>query len=92
MMHCLEEGGSHVEPKHFRLMMACAQSCLHAANLMLMGSPYHAAACAACEDICRKCAESCDALGGAEMQECADICETCAAMCKEMGAGIQLAA
>ncbi len=25
MNHCLESGGEHVEPKHFRIMMACAE-------------------------------------------------------------------
>jgi hypothetical protein len=27
MNHCLETGGKHVEPAHFRLMMACAEIC-----------------------------------------------------------------
>lgn len=92
MMHCLEEGGLHVEPKHFRLMAACAEGCRAAANLMLIGSPYYVQACATCEELCRECAASCDAIGGAEMQECADICETCAAMCAEMAGSVQLVA
>src|SRR5690606_16704615 len=25
--HCLEAGGAHVEPIHFRLMLACAEAC-----------------------------------------------------------------
>lgn len=27
MNHCLETGGAHVAPEHFRLMMSCAESC-----------------------------------------------------------------
>src|ERR1700730_10378756 len=27
MGHCLEAGGQHTEPKHFRLMIACAEMC-----------------------------------------------------------------
>jgi hypothetical protein len=27
MTHCLEHGGRHVEPGHFRIMMACAEIC-----------------------------------------------------------------
>ena len=27
MNHCLETGGEHVAPRHFRLMMACAEIC-----------------------------------------------------------------
>ena len=32
MTHCLERGGKHVEPKHFRLMMACAEICRTSAH------------------------------------------------------------
>jgi hypothetical protein len=74
MMHCLMEGGAHVEPKHFRLMMACAEICKTCASLMLMGSPHHTALCEECVTVCNECADSCDALGGPEMQECADNC------------------
>ena len=41
MNHCLEEGGQHVEPKHFRLMIACAEICQTAANFMLIGTDLH---------------------------------------------------
>ena len=27
MHHCLEVGGKHTEPQHFRLMMACVEVC-----------------------------------------------------------------
>jgi hypothetical protein len=27
MHHCLEAGGEHTEPRHFRLMTACAEIC-----------------------------------------------------------------
>ena len=33
--HCLETGGRHVEPEHFRLMLSCAEVCRTAAALML---------------------------------------------------------
>src|SRR5687768_8425391 len=36
MTHCLEEGGPHVEPDHFRLMMACAEICRTSAHFMLL--------------------------------------------------------
>jgi hypothetical protein len=32
MNHCLETGGKHVEPTHFRLMMACAEMCRTSAH------------------------------------------------------------
>ena len=41
MMHCLEQGGKHVEPEHFRLMMACAEICRVSAHFMLIGTEHH---------------------------------------------------
>ena len=38
MGHCLEIGGQHTEPKHFTLMMACAEICRTSAHFMLLGS------------------------------------------------------
>ncbi len=32
MNHCLETGGEHTEPEHFRLMMACAEMCRTSAH------------------------------------------------------------
>jgi hypothetical protein len=31
--HCLEVGGKHVEPKHFRLMLSCAEICQTSADM-----------------------------------------------------------
>lgn len=39
--HCLETGGKHTEPQHFRLMMNCAEICQTSANFMLSGSELH---------------------------------------------------
>src|SRR5215218_7708360 len=41
MTHCLEQGGKHVEPNHFRLMMACTEICRTSAHFMLIGTPHH---------------------------------------------------
>ena len=48
MNHCLEVGGEHVAPQHFRLMMACAEICRTAAHFMLIGSEHHRHTCAEC--------------------------------------------
>ncbi|MEI2416537.1 four-helix bundle copper-binding protein [Orrella sp. JC864] len=85
MRHCLEQGGPHLEPTHFRLMMACAEICRASAHLMLLGSPEHGRTCADCAVLCRQCAESCDALDG--MQDCAAACRRCAQACERMAAG-----
>lgn len=82
MNHCLEAGGEHVAPPHFRLMADCAQVCATAADFMLRGSSHHAAICAACADICDACADSCERLVG--MEACAEACRACAAACRAM--------
>ncbi len=38
MTPCLETGGKHVEPKPFRLMMACSEICRTAAHFMLLNT------------------------------------------------------
>ena len=82
LTHCLEAGGKHVEPEHFRLMLDCAEICRTAAHLMLGNSPYHHAICGQCAEICKACAESCQSLEG--MEDCAKICEQCARSCEQM--------
>ncbi|GAB1576082.1 four-helix bundle copper-binding protein [Bordetella petrii] len=82
MGHCLERGGPHVDPAHFRLMTACSELCRTAAHFMLTGVPHHQHICADCAAICRQCADSCDPLDG--MDECAAMCRRCADACERM--------
>jgi hypothetical protein len=84
MNHCLEAGGQHVEPKHFRLMMACAEICRTAAAFMLINTPHHKHVCRECAEICRECAADCQRIGG--MEECAVMCNACAQSCEQMAA------
>jgi|SRR4051812_12391363 hypothetical protein len=82
MSHCLEQGGRHVEPAHFRLMMACAEICRASAQIMLTGTEMHTASCAACAEICSACAASCGTLDG--MEACVAACRSCAESCRKM--------
>jgi len=82
MIQCLETGGKHVETKHFRLMINCAELCQTSTNFMLSGSEFHASLCALCADVCEACARSCEAIGG--MEECVKACRECAASCRNM--------
>ena len=82
MTYCLEQGGRHVEQKHFRLMLNCAEMCQTSANFMLSDSPLHGRVCGLCADICEACAKSCDQVG--DMRECAEECRTCAESCRSM--------
>ena len=84
MNHCLETGGKHVEPAHFRLMMACAEICRTSAHFMLLNSPHHRHTCGECAEICAECAKDCERVGG--MAECVAICRTCADSCRKMAA------
>lgn len=83
-VHCLELGGKHIEPQHFRLMLSCAEVCRTAAALMLNNSPQHHLQCAVCAEICRQCAESCREIG--DMDECVTACEACEESCQRMAA------
>lgn len=85
MQHCLEVGGKHLEPEHFRLMHSCAEICRTSADFMLVGSPLHANVCAACAEVCEACARSCETVG--DMDECIRACRRCAESCRKMAAG-----
>lgn len=82
MTHCLESGGRHVEPAHFRQMINCAEVCQASANLQLSGSVFSAQMCEVCADVCLACADSCRPLDG--MEDCVRACEACAASCRSM--------
>ena len=84
-MHCLELGGRHVEPTHFRLMLDCAETCRGAAAMMLNASRYAGEHCRMCAQVCRDCAESCRNLG--DMDDCVAACERCAESCERMASG-----
>ena len=80
--HCLEMGGKHVEPTHYRTMLDCAEICQTSANFMLRSSQLHAHTCRACAEVCEECARSCEEVG--DMQECVDACRRCAESCRKM--------
>jgi hypothetical protein len=84
MGHCLECGGKHVAPDHFRLMTACAEICRTAAHLMITGVIHHRQTCMACAEICDACAADCAKLEG--MEACTDACRRCAESCRAMAA------
>ncbi len=84
MGHCLEMGGQHTEPKHFKLMMACAEMCRTSAHFMLIGTEHHRHTCRECAEICRQCAADCERVG--DMQSCVEACTKCAESCEKMAA------
>jgi hypothetical protein len=82
MHHCLESGGRHTEPEHFRLMINCADLCQTAANFILSRSTFHESLCVLCAVVCDTCAQSCEQIGG--MEHCVEMCHRCAGSCREM--------
>lgn len=80
--HCLEVGGTHAEPAHLRLMLACAELCRTSAHMMLLGTPQHRRTCRECAALCRDCAADCERLGG--MEDCVAACRACAEQCEAM--------
>jgi hypothetical protein len=82
MHHCLEAGGEHTRPAHFRLLMACAEICQTAARFMLIVSEHHRHVCRECAEICEQCASDCERLDG--MDDCVAACRRCAESCRQM--------
>ncbi|HEX4302098.1 MAG TPA: four-helix bundle copper-binding protein [Rhizomicrobium sp.] len=84
MTHCLEMGGEHVAPPHFRMMIDCAAICATAADFMLHKSQFHRETCRLCAIVCEACAEDCERVGG--MEDCVKACWACAKQCQKMAA------
>ena len=84
MTHCLETGGKHTEPRHFRLMMACAEICRTAAHFMRINLTHHKHVCGECAEICQECARDCEQIG--EMQGLLMPVGRCAERCQKMAA------
>ena len=82
MNHCLDSGGKHVKPNHFRTLMSCAEICQTSANFQLSSSHFHHRLCELCAEICEACAADCKEIGG--MEECVKACNECAESCRQM--------
>lgn len=84
MNHCLELGGEHVAPDHFKLMMACAEICQTSADMLLIGTPLHKLTCGVCAQVCEECANDCERVG--DMDSCVEACRKCTESCGKMAA------
>lgn len=87
--HGLETGGEHAARDHQTLLTDCAAICGVSHNLLHRLSPQHVFTCAACAEICRRCADSCEAMakeGDNRMDRCATACRRCAESCESMSA------
>jgi hypothetical protein len=82
MNHCLVTGGKLVKPKHFRLIINCAEICHLSVNFQLGSSPFRYHICEICAEICDACALDCEEMGS--MDECVEACRVCAESCRQM--------
>ena len=88
LTYCMNQGGPHAEPDHLRLLLDCADICATSAAFMLRASDLHVLTCAACAEVCRRCAVDCAAMGDdLRMKALADTCRHCAESCAAMTAG-----
>ena len=76
--YCLTKGGVHAAPEHIALLATCADTCATSADAMLRGASVHDVVCGACAEICRQCADACDAMNDPEMTRCAEVWRRCA--------------
>ena len=85
--YCLQQGGTHAEAAHIRLLLDCAEICRTSADFMIRGSDLHGRTCAVCAEVCERCAEDCERFGDdAQMKACAETCRRCAESCRRMAA------
>lgn len=82
--HCLPAGGKHVEPKHFRPTLACAETRRTSAHLTLIGTPEHRHTWRTCAEVCEACARSREQV--ADMDDCVARRRRCAESCRKMAA------
>lgn len=83
--HRLQMGDEYVAEAHVKIMIDCIEMCQLSADFITRESDMHVISCAACADVCDRCAVSCEQIGGDHMLACADICRECADACRSMG-------
>lgn len=85
LSYCLTRGGRHLEARHLKALIDCAQICTTSAGFMARDSNLYLVMCNGCAEACNLCATSCDQFGDDEtMKLCADVCRRCEESCREM--------
>ncbi len=81
---CLQEDDVKMMARCVQLDMECAVICYAAAQLMSLGSDKAGELCKLCADICDACAIECGKHETKHCQECAAACKACADECRKM--------
>ena len=69
-----------------QLNMECAAICYSAAQLMSLGNQQADELCRICAEICDACGEECSKHHMEHCQQCAEVCRRCAEECHSMAA------
>ena len=86
---CLREGNATQMAECIRLDQDCAQVCWMAAGFMSRGSHFLQELCRLCADVCDACGAECARHEEEHCRRCADACRHCAEECRRMaGAGV----
>jgi hypothetical protein len=85
MTYCLEQWGDHLEPAHFRAMLACSDMCRATVDALLSAFDSCEEVCTLCARVCSQCADSCERVG--DLQDCVEACHACARACIAVAGG-----
>ncbi len=81
---CLREEEDNLMAKCIKLDMECAAICYATAQLMNLGSEFAGDLCRICAEICDACAKECAKHEADHCQRCAVECTACAEECRKM--------
>lgn len=81
LSYCIKKGGKHVAATHVQTMLDCIDMCDLSSRLSARNSELTAKVRQICNEICTKCANSCEKLNDPQMKECVDMCRKCAKHC-----------
>jgi hypothetical protein len=81
---CTKEDDVKMMADCIQLDMECAAMCYAAAQLMSLGSDRAMDVCRICAEMCEACGEECGKHQNEHCQECARMCQQCAEECRHM--------
>jgi hypothetical protein len=81
----LDAEGPELDDAQLGLLLDGAEVCETTIRFRRRNSPLHPRVCAACVDICERCAGLCETLADdSVMRACGDACRRCAAICRQL--------
>lgn len=81
---CLSEQDVKMMARCIMLDRECAAICFTSAKIMGMGGEHASEVCRVCADICDACGEECAKHEADHCQQCAKVCRNCAEECRKM--------